>query len=152
MGTYEDKKLGVTIHYPSTWTAKKDVDYDLHLTPTQPGGGGERSITFDAPDIPSIPVFGIPMGMVESGYIDDIRKKHPGLVVEKAVDHKVEGAKKARLVHLFWKRDGTPHQSLSLLIVKGDHVFILSADADEPAWAATKADMDLIVASIVWSK
>lgn len=147
---YQDKKHGVSLKYPAGWKTKADSDYDLRLVPA--AGDDQRAITFDAPDIPSIPLFGIPMGMVESHYIDDLRSKHPGLVVDGAADYSLAGAKKARLVRLSWKRDGTPHSSASLLIVHGNNVFILCADSDAKDWPATRADFDKIAGSIMWGK
>lgn len=148
-GTYQDKKRGVTLHYPAAWTTHADADYDLRLVPA--AGGAPRTITFDAPDIPSIPLFGIPMGMVESHYISDVQSKHAGAKVDSASDFKLQGANKARLVLLSWKREASPHQCAALLIVHGNDVFILCADADANDWAATRADFDRIAASITWS-
>ena len=149
-GPYRDKKHGVSLTYPASWKTKPDNDYDLRLVPAS--GNAPSAITFDAPDVPSIPLFGIPMGMVESHYIDDLRSKHPGLTVDGAENYSLAGANKARLVRLSWKREGIEHHSASLLIVHGNDVFILCADSDANDWAAARGDFDKIAGTINWGK
>ena len=146
--TYEDKKHGVKLSYPSVWTVKADPDYDLRLA--LGGPNGLCTITFDSQDVPSVPLFGIPMGMVESHYIDDIKSKHAGAAVTEKSDYSLAGAK-ARRVTFAWTSGGAGFHMASILIVHGDDVFILAADAPDADWASTQSAEDAVAKSIAWT-
>lgn len=145
---WADKKDGVSLAYPGDWTSKEDKDYVLRLVAT----GSDRTITFDVPDLPfHIPGM-IPLGMVASGYTDDLKEKHADRQIDSQADHPIAGAPKAKLVQTSWKQNGTKYNNIALLIVHGDHVYILAAEASDADWPASKAAFDKIAGAIQWVK
>jgi hypothetical protein len=144
---YQDK--GTHFQYPDNWKAKTDKEYELHLIPAD--GGGTRNVTFDIPDLPPHFDWMITMGRIESGYTDDLKKKHADLHIDSAVDHAIEGTK-ARLIQSSWKVNGVTYTDTGLLIIRKGQVYILTCDSDATNLAATKADFDKIIASLRWDK
>ena len=89
--------------------------------------------------------------MVKNGYVDDLKKAHPGIVVADAIETKVDGAP-ARLVRSTFAVDARKRQETALLIVRGDHVLILRSQSTLQMQAITQAAFDTIVASVRWSR
>jgi hypothetical protein len=146
---YQDK--GAHFQYPNTWKPKTDKDYELHLIPA--GGEAGRDITFDIPDLPPHFPGMIRLGLIESGYIDDLKKNHPGLHVDSATDHAMaDGAAKARLVESSWKEGDVTRHDVGLLIMRKDQVYIFSCDASDKDLAATRADFDKMTGAVRWDK
>jgi hypothetical protein len=145
---YQDK--GVHFQYPNNWKPKTDKDYELHLVPA--AGDASRNVTFDIPDLPPHFSWMIQLSRIESGYVGDLKNKHPDLHVDSAADQAVNGGAKARLVQSSWKADGTTHTDIGLLMMRNDQVYILTCDADAKDLAATRADFDKIMASLRWDK
>jgi hypothetical protein len=145
---YADK--GVHFQYRDNWKPKKDDDYELHLVPAD--GAGKRDVTFDIPDLPPHFEWMIQLSRIESGYVDDLKKKHPGLHVDSSADQSVNGGGKARLVQSSWKVDGTTFNDVGLLIMRKGQVCLLTCDADAADLAATRSDFDKIAGSLRWDK
>jgi hypothetical protein len=91
------------------------------------------------------------MPLIENGFIDDLRKHHPGLKTEEAKDQTVAKSK-ARFVRSTWKEGGKDFTDAALLIVHGDKVYILSLDCDTPGYETMHATMEKIAASLEWLK
>jgi hypothetical protein len=148
--TFDDKKDGIQLQYSSAWVVKPDKDYVLRLDPAD--GSSERRILFDIPDLPFNPIGFIPMGSVESGYLDDIKKAHSDMHTDSSADHPMGAGVKARLVELSWKQAGVPWKNVCLLVVRKRSVYLLSCRSDEAHWPATRADFDKVMASLKWTK
>ncbi len=148
--TFDDKKDNVHFNYSDDWKPKEDKDYVLRLVPA--AGSSDRAITFDVPELPfHIPGM-IPLGMVANGYVDDMKKQHADLHVDENVDHPMPGAAKSKLVRSSWKREGKSYSNVAILMIHGDQVFILAAEAEAADLAATREAFDKIAASIQWTK
>jgi len=147
---FDDTKDGVRLQYTTDWLPKPDPDYVLQLVPAD--GSTGRRIVFDIPDLPfHIPGM-IPLGLVENGYLNDLKEKHTDVQVESSADHAIGRGAKARLVIASWTQDGGPHLNVSLLMVRNDHVYILACGCDPAHLAATRTDFDKVVDSLQWAK
>src|SRR5579862_2889327 len=92
MVDYADK--GCHFKYANIWKPIKDKDYELHLIPAQ--GPADRNITFDIPDLPPHFPGMITLNRMQSGYVDDLKKKHADLHVDSSNEQPVPNSK-ARL-------------------------------------------------------
>lgn len=146
---YRNEKQGIRLQYPSDWSPKEDKDYVLKLVPA--GRDEGRRITFDVPDIPPHIPGMITLGRIEKGYLDDLKKDHPGLKVEESEDEAVPGGK-GRLVRSTWAEKKDAKMDVALLMMRGEHVYILAADGNAATFDAVRATFDAIAKSLRWTK
>ncbi len=140
---YKSPDGALILQIPDGWHASKNTDFVLFLIrDDQP----DSALSLDIPSIPPhIPGL-IPLGMVTDGYLDDLRKLWPGLKLQTDEPRDIPDAK-AHFVHAVW-----PHHDKvesALLIVKGDHVYILRATGapdHKELWSA----YDQLLASMKW--
>src|ERR1700734_1764694 len=71
--TFQDSGGLIRLQYPAEWKKKDDADYVLSLT------NGSQLFTLDIPDLPVHVPGMIPLSLVVNGYIDDLKKSHPGI-------------------------------------------------------------------------
>jgi hypothetical protein len=148
---YDNAKFGLDITEPAGYSPKPSDDYDLLLVPAKAPATPIDFLSLEAPDLPvHIPGF-IPLNMVVSGYIDDLKKSHANLTVDENQAYTIPDAK-ASIVQSHWPDGQTTDMESAILIVHGDHVFILRADADAAGKAKTLQDYDAFVKSLQWKK
>lgn len=145
---YENSKAGIKLQYPSNWKPKPSNDDVVLLVPS---ASDARTISLDEPSLPAHLPGLIPIGLVQNGYLDDLKKKHPGLKTEEQVEDDPRG-NKGRLVHTSWASDGKTMDEVTLLTVHGDHVYLLSLDTDRAQYPADRAVFDKIAKSLQWTK
>ena len=110
-----------------------------------------QSVSLNVPPLPfHIPGM-IPMGLVEDGYVDDLKQQHPGLHVEERGRQTVAGTE-ARGVRTTWQEGGRSYAEAALLLVHGDRVYILRADAPADAFGRVREVFDAVAGSIRWLK
>jgi hypothetical protein len=140
---------GVTFRYPSSWKQKSSSEDVLLLVPVN--GPESRSISLDEPALPPhIPGL-IPMQPAHQDYLQDIKKKHPGLKVEDDKEHAFPKSK-GRLIHCSWAEQGKTFDEVMLLLIHEDHVYLMSLDTERDAYPAARADFDEICNSWKWTK
>jgi hypothetical protein len=140
---------GFSLSYPSSWKQKSTKEDVLLLVPVD--GPESRNISVDQPDLPAHVPGLIPLHLVQNGYVDDLRKQHPGLKLRDQADHSVAGAK-GRFVRMTWEDAGTTYSDTAILVVHNDHVYILSLDTDAANEASDRAAFDAVIASLRWEK
>jgi hypothetical protein len=145
--TFDSPANGVSLTYAPDWQPKADADYLLRLVP--PTGPADRFITLDVPSLPPHLPGWIPLGLVENGYVDDLKNEHPGLKVAESTAPTIPGAK-ARCVRTTWTTDGSARTDLALLIVHGDRVYILRAQGPAEEAATLAATLEELTRSIKW--
>ncbi len=143
---FTGSRFRITI--PPHWTSQPGGHKEAVLTLVPAQNPDQASIEFDVPAMPPhIPGL-IPMGMVEKGYVDDLRKRHPDLNVAESSPRTVKGAA-ARFVRITWAGGGT---DLALIVIHGDQIYILSADANAATYESTRAAFESMATSLEWSK
>jgi hypothetical protein len=138
------------LQYPADWQAKKNPDYELMLVPAG-ARSDERRITLDVPDLPPHLPFMLQMGRIQKDYVADLKKDHPDLQVEDAVDQQLPNST-ARLIRSGWNQAGMEHRDVALLIIHDSAVYILDAQTDQPHLAVTRAAFDAIRGSLQWTR
>ena len=147
---FEDRGGGVRFQFPSDWHSVKDPDYVLMLLPAE-AKQKDRRIAFDIPDLPPHLPGMIKLGLIQNGYVSDLKKEHKDVKIDSSADVKVPGAS-ARLLRTSWHQNGQPWIDVALLMIHKDRVFILNLDSDDPHLAATRAAFDSIQSSLQWTK
>jgi len=147
--TFESTKAGLRLRYSSDWRAKESPDDLLMLVPIN--GPEDRTITMDVPDVPKHLPGAMALPLIQSGYIDDLRKHHAGLKVQQSQSVAMTACK-ARLVQSTWTQNGADYTDVALLIVHADRVYILSLDSDLAGYPAVREEMDRIEKTLEWIK
>jgi hypothetical protein len=146
---FDSRKLGIALDYPAGWTPRESADYVLMLVPALAGSSGQQSISLDVPGLPFHVPGMIPIGLVKSGYLDDLHKQF-GLIETKELTPPQIPKAEARLVQSTYSVDGKSFTEKALLLIHGDRVYILRATADAAGYASTIAVYDAIVKSLTW--
>jgi hypothetical protein len=147
---FEDRSTGIRLEYPGDWQPREHGDYALRIAPAGQASAGAE-ITLDIPALPPHLPGMIPLGLVEKGYVDDLKQSFPGLRVEERSDHRVPGAH-ARLVRSAWQADGGERAEVALLMVHGDHVYILRLTGPAGDVASARPIFDQTSRSIRWAR
>jgi hypothetical protein len=152
--TYDGSQWGILLDYCSAWTPKPNKDYVLYLLPGGAAAADDqrRSLSLDIPDLPPHIPGMIPLRFVKSGYVDDLRKQHPDMQTrEQSPPPQVPHAS-AALVTSTWPGPAAAVQmtEIALILVHGDHVYILRANYDAPGEAETRRAFEAMRASVRW--
>jgi hypothetical protein len=140
---------GFAVDYPDDWSLKNDPKFALDLSPRS--ASGDIDLTLQIPVLPMhIPGL-IPIGSVASGYSDDFRKSHPGATTIQNAAHSLSDSK-ARLIHTTWRQGAIVDHDLAMLVVHGDHVYVLSVDCDSAQYARVRKAFDTVANSWRWIK
>ena len=123
-GTFTHAPSGITLSWPEGWKQQPSDDYVWAIVPANSMAGSERWISLDVPDLPWHPPGMIPIGSVESGYLDDLRGKFGKIETKELTPPPISDAK-LRMVSVGWQQDGKSMREAALLIVHNDHVYIL---------------------------
>ena len=122
------------------------------VAPADAVGGGVAVLSVDEPDLPfHIPGL-IPIGAVADGYVDDERKAMPDAAGPPPSAMTVPGAKARRVTLRGHDAAGRATVDEAVLLVHGDHVYVVSVDADPTASPAATAVLNAAVASISWGR
>ncbi len=148
-GTFTHAPSGITLSWPEGWKQQPSDDYVWVIVPANSMAGSERWISLDVPDLPWHPPGMIPIGSVESGYLNDLRGKFGKIETKELTPPPISDAK-LRMVSVGWQQDGKSMRETALLIVHNDHVYILRAHSVADDEQATRETFDAIVSSIQW--
>ena len=143
--SFKDPAGLIRIDYPANWQPHVDPDYVLSLV------SGPETFTLDIPDLPPHIPDMIPLGLVVNGYIDDLKKSHPGVKTAEETPPAIPKARSRRL-HSSWSEKGSAAAEIATLVVHGDHVFILRIVAPADQLAAAPSAYDGIIDSVRWLK
>jgi hypothetical protein len=145
--TFKSNPPAVQFDYPADWHPCKSATQTLILA-----GPAGASFCLDIPKLPwHIPGM-IPIGLVASGYVDDLRKNliHDAVVQEQTT-FKACGTN-ARRITCVGHVNGKPSVDVAVIMIHNDQVFILSTDSDDANRAVARQMLDDAVASLKWAK
>jgi hypothetical protein len=149
--TFSSKKLGIQLDYPAGWTPQENKDYELLLRPAQLSGvEPERQITVDIPDLPFHVPGMIPLRLVKNGYLDDLKKQAAVPVQTREESCPLAGCE-TKLLRSNWQKDGRALFDNALVIVHGDHVYILRAAGLASSEKFLQPMLDSMIRSIRWN-
>jgi len=147
---FQSTPNGLAFKYPSAWKPGSG-DVLLTLVPVRDPTHGNRDISVDVPKLPPhIPGL-IPIGMVESGYEDDLKKRYSDLRL-KPPQPQAMPASAARRVHATGRDQSGLWAIDTVVAVHGDHVYIISAETDVPAAGEASQAVDTMMRTWKWTK
>lgn len=147
--TYSNESAHIRFAYPARWETRKSEDYVfLAAAPGQPNG---PSLSLDIPTLPFHLPGMIGIGLVQNGYLDDLKKQHPDLKVEPITPRTVSGVA-GRRVESTWPQSGRPAAEIALLLVHADRVYILRVNGPADDLPTLRRVFDEAVNSIEWTK
>ena len=134
-----------SVNYAADWQRRENSENVL--TVHAPTGSAELSIAVPnlPPHIPGL----IPLGPVQNGYVDDLKKNWKSAVVENSVKTKIAGAN-ARRFTVTARRDKTVHKLAVVAITRGDKLYIMTAEADDADFPEAQKAFDLAAQSWSW--
>jgi hypothetical protein len=146
--SFQSQPHHVRFSYPSTWHPVHD-DTVLTLVPSAESSIGQHVLVVEQPDLPfHIPGL-IPLPSVESGFVDDQKKRYKQVAVAQSTDHPLAGSN-GREVVARGLRDGKPVVVMALLCVHGDAVYLVVATTDSAGEKSARDAFDEIVKSFQW--
>jgi hypothetical protein len=125
--------------------------FEWTIQPSGTTGSSDRWISMDIPTLPIHVPGMIPIGQVEKGYLDDLKKEVGNLETKELSPPSIPNAK-MRMVRAAWKKDGRPMQQTALLMVHDDHVYIFRCRSDADHEKDTRATYDSVLSSVHWIK
>jgi hypothetical protein len=153
--TFDGSKYGgILLDYPARWVPTPNKEYVLFLLP--PGAStnaADRSLSLDVPDLPPHVPGLIPFTLVKNGYISDLRKQHPDLQArEPSPPAPQPPHTSAAFVLSTWSISGKTMTEAALILLHGDHVYILRANYDADGEAETRRAYDAMTGSVRWAR
>ena len=142
------KRASVEFEYPASWHPEKDVTV-VTLVPDGQKKGQPTAVAVDMPDLPPHIPFLIPIGLVDAGFVNSLKSRYQDGTIDENVEKSFPDSA-AREVKASGKMDDQEVKVLAMLIVHGDHVYLIESVSDLAHLPATQAAYDAIVASWKW--
>ena len=134
--------------YPKTWHPVKD-DTILSLVPARENSLQDNHLVIDNPDLPLHIPFIIPMGPVVSGFEDDVKKRYKDVAESPVVD-RIVGGVAGKEVNARARSDKGDVVVKAVLLVKGDHVYVIDAETLAANATDAAAAFETVVESLQW--
>lgn len=142
------RRANVEFEYPATWHPQKDVTV-MTLVPDGQKKGGHTALAVDMPDLPPHIPYLIPIGLVDAGFVNSLKSRYQDGTIDENVEKPFPDSA-AREVRASGKMGDEEVKVLTMLIVHGDHVYLIESVSDLAHLAATEAAYDAIVGSWKW--
>ncbi len=142
------EKYGVRMLAPPGWSQIDSRDYAIALVPA---GATVPVISLDIPWIPVHLPGMINMPRVENGYLDDLKKQHPGVETsgkDQAIPGGGGGA--ARRIESAWDSGSARRREIAVLIIHKDQVYILRLEGSNEQAEANLKPFDRVMQSMLW--
>ncbi len=145
---FESREMGMRFSYPKAWHPVKD-DTILSLVPAGEDTLRVNHLVIDNPDVPFHIPFVIPMGPVVSGFEDDVKKRYKEVTEEPVRDRIVAGVA-GKEVNARARSDSGEVVVRAVLLVRGDHVFVIDVESEAAKAADAMAAFETVVESLQW--
>ena len=146
-GKFLDQKNKFAVEYPEPWTERKPSAGEDVLLLKRKDFKGEISVAVPKlpPHIPGL----IPLQSVEKGYIDDVKKRLKDVLVTESKPVKLSGAF-GRQFALTGEGSHGKHSITALALLKGDTLYIISAESPANEAEDTRAAFEQVARSWKW--
>lgn len=143
----DSERYGIHLDWPAGWSPRQSKDFVLELAPS---GSDAQTISLDVPDLPPHLPGMIRINLVVNGFLDDLKKDHPGLQVVEQKDASVPDATARRVVTTWKEKDGTEYRQDALLIVHADRVYIIRGAGPTNDAQRVRPAFEKVVSSLKW--
>jgi len=145
---YENRTANIRFSYPASWHPVKG-DATVTLVPVEESSVRDHWLTVDDPDLPPhIPGF-IPLGAVEAGFVNDLRKRYKDLHETSSAACELDGASARRIVANGTGKTGAVSVN-AIVCVRGDSVYVIDAESDATGEKIVRQAFDQVFASFRW--
>jgi hypothetical protein len=147
---FEDRAHGFSIRYPSTWTLRQDPE-NVFTADARANDESGPELSIAVPKLPAHVPGMVPLGAVQSGYVDDLRKRLRDVRSEQEETGRIAipGANLRKFAAA--GKDDKGERKLDVLIVyRDDRLYIITAEAPAAEAAKAQAAFDQAVASWRW--
>jgi hypothetical protein len=146
--TFADRDHGFSTSVPAKWAAKQDPQNVLTLD-----GPNDAQLSIAVPKLPAhIPGF-IPLPPVQSGYVDDLRKRLTDVKASPGENVPFTGGTARRFEASGVEAKAGATRKLSvLLITRGDHLYIVTGEAPAAEFSKVRDIVDSVATSWTWMK
>jgi hypothetical protein len=140
---------GFAVSVPADWGQTDDAQSVLALKSAKTSAQLSIAVPHLPPHIPGI----IPLGGVQGGYVDDLKKHWTDVKLIDSADTQIAGANARRFtVAASGQRGRGPHRFDVIAITREDKLYILTAEADEKDADEAKRALDAAAESWKWTK
>ncbi len=148
-GRFVDAKHRFSVAYPKDWKAAKCDSAEDVLTLQKAQSKGEISIAVPSlpPHIPGM----IPLGSVESGYVDDVKKRMKNVKEIETNAVRLDGIAARRFVITGQDKSGK-RKLVVLAMMKGDRLFVMTGEGPENEFAAVETGFEQVERSWKWKQ
>jgi hypothetical protein len=149
---FHDPASGFSLRYPADWSLRHDPR-NVFTAVARANDPNSPELDVAVPKLPPhIPGL-IPLGSVQSGYVDDLKKRLGDVRVEQVEDPPpISGAKSRRFDATGRDATGNRWKLSVLLLLRGDRLYILTAAAPAAEFDQARAAFDRAVASWQWTQ
>lgn len=148
--SFTHSATGLTMRYPTEWVRRTSKEYALWITSENSASPG-MTISLEVPELPPHLPGWIPIGLVQKGYLDDMRESHPEVKVATLSTESVDGAT-ARFLRSDWGAGNETQTEFAWLLVHADHVLILRGISSAGQAENVRRQLEEMVRTIRWSK
>ena len=147
---FEDRPHGFSIRYPAGWTLRNDPE-NVFTADARANDETGPELSIAVPKLPAHVPGMVPLGSVQSGYVDDLRKRLRDVRTEQEDTGgiAISGAHLRKFSAT--GRDDKGARKLDVLIVyRNDRLYIVTAEAPAAEAEKSQAAFDQAVASWKW--
>jgi hypothetical protein len=147
---FQDRSSGFSLRYPAGWSMRQDPD-NVFTADARAGDENGPELAVAVPKLPPHIPGMIPLGAVESGYLDDLKKRLSNVQVQQQPTARLPvPSNHARRFDATGNDKAGERKLAVLVLLKGDRLYILTAEAPAPEFARARAAFDQAVASWQW--
>ncbi|HLL87673.1 MAG TPA: hypothetical protein VK324_00055 [Tepidisphaeraceae bacterium] len=156
--TYENRDADVAIAYPGDWVTRSNPRSVLSVGPKVASPADEPATPELNVAVPKLPFHipgMIPLGEVERGYVDDVKKRHTDVRVVRSDAIPFDKANARRFVLSGRPNEGGPERLYDVLVVyrgSTDKLYVITSESPAPDAAVAHRVLDDVLASWRWLK
>jgi hypothetical protein len=153
---YENRDANFRVAYPAVWTSRTDPRNVLTVGPAV-SSDGEQELTAElgiaVPKLPFHLPGIVPLGEVEKGYVEDLKKQYSGVKTAKSADVKFPDAAARRFVVTATSKAGPrTFDVLAVYRASTDKLYVVTSGAPTADAQTATAVMEQVVSSWQWIK
>ena len=149
---FEDGAHGFALTIPDGWQRKPIEDSEDSEDVLELSGPAAAELSVAVPKLPPhVPGF-IPLGAVQNGYVQDVRRRMTDVTTSDEPAMKVAGVAARRFTVAGTDKSGAARKMQVLIFARGDTLFIVTGEGPAQQFEPLKSAVDRLAASWNWLK
>jgi len=147
---FEDRSHGFSLRYPAKWSLRQDPE-NVFTADARANDETGPELSVAVPKLPPHVPGMVPLGAVQSGYVDDLKKRLKDVKVEQRAtdDIPITGCQLRRFAATGRDKNG-PRALDVLVLYKNDRLYIITAEAPASEADKERAAFQQAVTSWQW--